>query len=106
MLSTHKVQRNGPYLRIVIPDVLPPDWGALRQDVTRELEEGGIDRVTIVTPHFSYERNDREALIALFYDVSSEVDTCIEWRDPVPWTEDEDGRLGLAREGRPERVAV
>ena len=82
MLSTYEVLRNGPYVRVIIPEVLPPDWRALREEVGGELEDGGVDRVSIVTPHFSYDRTDREALIELLHDLAREgVSTCIEWRD-------------------------
>ena len=106
MLSTHEVHRNGPYLRVIIPDVLPPDWGALRKDVKNELDEGGVDRVTIVTPHFSYDQRDRASLISFFYDVSSGVDTCIEWRDRVSWTMDEDAVVGPSPMSRSDTVSV
>lgn len=82
VLATYEVKRNGPYLRVVIPEVMPPDWEALRRDLVGELEEGGVTRVSIVTPHFSYDRTDREALSTfLQYLADERVDTCIEWRD-------------------------
>jgi len=82
VLSTYEVKRDGPYLRVVIPEVLPPDWDALHRDLACELEEGGIERVSIVTPHFSYDRTDRDALTAfLQYLADEQVDICIEWRD-------------------------
>jgi len=91
MLSTYQLLRNGPYLRVVVPDVMPPDWGALRKDVLEELEEGGVDRVSIVTPHFFYDRADRESLMELFYDLYREgVAACIEWRDRAELTSGED----------------
>jgi hypothetical protein len=38
---------DGPYLRVVLPDVLPPDWEALRRDLEPEIEEG-VRHLTLV----------------------------------------------------------
>ena len=40
MMATHEVRRDGPYLQITLPDVLPADWGSLIHDVDVELEDG------------------------------------------------------------------
>jgi hypothetical protein len=50
MLDTHEVLRNGPYLRVTLPDALPPDWDALESDLDLELDEGVVLKATIVAP--------------------------------------------------------
>lgn len=51
MLETHELLRNGPYLRVMLPDILPPDWDALESDLDLELDEGVIGTATIVAPY-------------------------------------------------------
>ena len=51
MLETHELLRNGPYLRVMLPDVLPPDWDALESDLDLELDEGIVEKATIVAPY-------------------------------------------------------
>jgi hypothetical protein len=51
MLETHELLRNGPYLRVILPDVLPPDWDALESDLDLELDEGVVEKATIVAPY-------------------------------------------------------
>jgi hypothetical protein len=36
-------------LRVILPDLLPPDWDALETDLDFELEEH-VDQVTVVAP--------------------------------------------------------
>ena len=50
MLETHELLRNGPYLRVTLPEVLPPDWDSLETEVYLELSEGVVETATIVTP--------------------------------------------------------
>jgi hypothetical protein len=50
MLETHELLRNGPYLRVTLPEVLPPDWNALERDLDLELGEGVVEKATIVAP--------------------------------------------------------
>jgi len=39
--------QDGPYLQVVLPDVLPPDWDALRHGVESALDDGAT-RVTLI----------------------------------------------------------
>jgi hypothetical protein len=50
MLETHELLRNGPYLRVTLPEVLPPDWNSLERDLQLELDEGVVEKATIVAP--------------------------------------------------------
>jgi hypothetical protein len=49
MRSTTEITCDGPYLRVFLPDVLPPDWEALRRELEPELEEGasGVDAAIV-----------------------------------------------------------
>jgi hypothetical protein len=40
MRDAYELTRDGPYVRVVIPDVLPPDWDALAREVSDEVEDG------------------------------------------------------------------
>jgi hypothetical protein len=51
LLQSHEMVRKGPYLRVTLPDVSPPDWGALLRDLRIELDEG-VERATVITPRF------------------------------------------------------
>jgi hypothetical protein len=53
MLETHELLRNGPYLRVTLPDVLPPDWDALESDLDLELDDGVVLQAAIVAPSFA-----------------------------------------------------
>jgi hypothetical protein len=44
---TTEISRDGPYIRVLLRDVLPPDWQALRRALEAELEEGA-NRVHLV----------------------------------------------------------
>jgi len=50
MLETHELLRNGPYLRVTLPEVLPPDWNSLESDLDLEFGEGVVEKATIVAP--------------------------------------------------------
>lgn len=40
MRYTSEISRDGPYIRVLLPDVLPPDWEAIRRELKQELDEG------------------------------------------------------------------
>jgi hypothetical protein len=40
MRDTYELTRDGPYVRIVLPDVLPPDWDALEREIGEEVDDG------------------------------------------------------------------
>jgi hypothetical protein len=55
--TSTRITSDGPYLHVLLRDVLPPDWEALRRDLEPEIEEGAthvtfaLARSTAVTPH-------------------------------------------------------
>jgi hypothetical protein len=40
MRDAYELTRDGPYVRVVLPDVLPPDWDALERDLADEVDDG------------------------------------------------------------------
>jgi len=40
MRDAYELTRDGPYVRVVLPDVLPPDWDALEREVFDEVDDG------------------------------------------------------------------
>ncbi len=63
MLETHELLRNGPYLRVMLPDVLPPDCDALERDLDLELGEGVVEKATIVAPYCAPPRLTVDAVL-------------------------------------------
>jgi hypothetical protein len=61
MIATHEVRRDGPYLQITLPEVLPPCWGSLIQDVDVELEDGA-ERAFINIPGAGLGTDDERRL--------------------------------------------
>ena len=61
MFESYELRRNGPYLRVILPDVLPPDWTALARDL--ELDEG-VKSATLVTPHIDVADGDLDRILA------------------------------------------
>ncbi len=61
MMAIHEVRRDGPYLQITLPDVLPPFWGSLIHDVDVELEDG-VERAFINIPGASLGTDDERRL--------------------------------------------
>ena len=64
MSDTYELRRNGPYLRVILPDVLPPDWSILARDLELEVVEG-VETATIVTPHIDAVNGDLDRLLQL-----------------------------------------
>lgn len=40
MQTTNVITSDGPYLHVLLRDVVPPDWEELRQDLEPEINEG------------------------------------------------------------------
>ena len=79
MQSAYEINHDGPYLRIVLPDYLPPDWGALSQEVAFECDEP-VTRATVVSPHM-HTGSDSDALHQLVQRLErSGADVFVQWR--------------------------
>ena len=78
MFDEFTIQRNGPYLHVILPD-LELDWAGVWRAVELELEEG-IELVEVIAP--SYE--DDESLDGVRELVSKleeqGVDAIVEWQ--------------------------
>ena len=64
MFESYELRRNGPYLRVILPDVLPPDWTALSRDLELELDEG-VETATLVTPQIDAVGGDLDRILQL-----------------------------------------
>ena len=40
MRTNSRITTDGPYLHVLLPDAVPPDWEALRRDLDPEIDEG------------------------------------------------------------------
>jgi hypothetical protein len=43
----HELLRDGPQVRVVLPDVLPPDWDSIKREIEREIDDGA-ERVMVM----------------------------------------------------------
>ena len=56
MPTTSSITSDGPYLHVLLRDLVPPDWEALRRELEPEIEEGAtlvtfaLARTAAVTP--------------------------------------------------------
>jgi len=48
MRDAYELTRDGPYVRVVLPDVLPPDWDALERDLADEVDDGATRVMVMV----------------------------------------------------------
>jgi hypothetical protein len=48
MRDTYELTRDGPYVRVVLPDVLPPDWDALEREIDDEIDDGAT-RIVVMS---------------------------------------------------------
>ena len=64
MSEACELMRNGPYLRVTLPDVLPPDWAALLRDLRQEASEG-VERVTVVAAAIDLTGDEGERVLGL-----------------------------------------
>jgi hypothetical protein len=75
------LQANGPYLRVVLPDLVP-DWNEVWSAIDVELEDG-IQRIELVTPEYRNDQSEdglRRLIVRL---VASGVTTYLERVEPV-----------------------
>jgi hypothetical protein len=64
MHATGTIRTDGPYLHVQLPDVIPPDWDALRHELEPEIDEG-VTRVTFVLGQHAGVKPDDQELLAL-----------------------------------------
>jgi hypothetical protein len=70
-----ELMQDGPYLQVVLPDVVPPDWDALRRDVESAIDDGAT-RVTVIASNcvgFETDDDGLEAMVNSLKDEGVEV---------------------------------
>jgi hypothetical protein len=70
-----ELMQDGPYLQVVLPDVVPPDWDALRRDVEFAIDEGATRVTVIASDRVGVETDDDrlEAMVDSLKDEGVEV---------------------------------
>jgi DNA-binding LacI/PurR family transcriptional regulator len=70
-----ELMQDGPYLQVVLPDVVPPDWDALRRDVEFAIDEGATRVTVIASDRVGVETDDDrlEAMLDTLRDEGVEV---------------------------------
>lgn len=71
MRYTSEISHDGPYVRVLLPDVLPPDWDALRRQLDPELDEGA-SRVMLIIGECAGFAPDDPALLQLIRGLQEE----------------------------------
>ncbi len=83
MRCMSEITRDGPYLRVLLPDLLPPDWDALRRELDWEMEEGATD-VTFVVGDGYHEEDVASAFTSVLASLADQgVATFVV--DPTAW---------------------
>jgi hypothetical protein len=81
MRDRYELTRDGPYVRIVLPDVLPPDWDVLEGEIDEEVQDGAA-RVMVVAADERTLDTHGERLTVLLAELEAEgVDTVVVWQD-------------------------
>jgi hypothetical protein len=81
MRDRYELTRDGPYVRIVLPDVLPPDWDVLEREIDEEVQDGAA-RVMVVAADERTLDTHGERLTELLAELEAEgVDTVVVWQD-------------------------
>jgi hypothetical protein len=75
--------QDGPYLQVVLQDVVPPDWDALRRDVDSAIDDG-VTRVRVIASDRVGVEPDDDRLEAM-----------------VDWLKDEGLEVAVLRQGEP-----
>jgi hypothetical protein len=81
MRDAYELTRDGPYVRVVLPDVLPPDWDALERDVADEVDDGAA-RVMVMAGDARTLDTHGERLAELVGGLrAGGVDAIVVWQD-------------------------
>jgi hypothetical protein len=81
MRDTYELTRDGPYLRVVLPDVLPPDWDTLEGEIDEEVEDGAA-RVMVMAGDAGTLDTHRDRLGAIVDDLARRgVDLVVVWQE-------------------------
>jgi len=84
MRDAYELTRDGPYVRVVLPDVLPPDWDALEREIGDEVEDGAT-RVMVMAGDAGSLDTHRERLSVLARGLEDQgIDAVIIWQEIEP----------------------
>jgi hypothetical protein len=79
MGSTYEITHDGPYMRIVLPDFLPPHWESLRREVAFECDEP-VTRAVVVAPETMTTSGVCELDLVIELLEGAGADVFVEWR--------------------------
>jgi hypothetical protein len=81
MRDGYELTRDGPYVRVVLPDVLPPDWDALERELAEEIEDGAT-RIMLMAGDAGTLDTHGERLTMLVSELEAEgVAALVVWQD-------------------------
>jgi hypothetical protein len=81
MRDRYELTCDGPYVRVVLPDVLPPDWNALEREIDEEVEDGATKVMVMAADERTLDTHV-ERLSALVSQLRADgIDTVVVWQD-------------------------
>jgi hypothetical protein len=84
MQDAYELTRDGPYVRVVLPDVLPPDWDALEHEIAVEVDDGA-NRIMVMAGDAGTLDTHRDRLDVLVGALAAEgVDAVVVWQGDEP----------------------
>jgi hypothetical protein len=84
MRDHYELTCDGPYIRIVLPDVLPPDWDALEREIDEEVEDGATKVMVMAADERTLDTHG-ERLSALVTQLrADDVDVVVVRQDDQP----------------------
>ena len=82
MRFDHEVVRDGPRIRVVLPDVLPPDWDGVEHHLRSEIDDGATPVLPVCAAAFNGRDEADDRLIMLTESFAGEgIDTVVIWSD-------------------------
>jgi hypothetical protein len=84
MRDAYELTRDGPYVRIVLPDVLPSDWDALEREIGDEVDDGAT-RVMVMAGDGGTLDTHGDRLTVLVRRLEDQgVETVVVWQEIEP----------------------
>jgi hypothetical protein len=81
MTFDYELVRDGPHVRVVLPDVVPPDWDGLERDLRSEIEDGAT-QIVVCDGAFDGPEEADDRLITLIESLADEgIDAVAIWHD-------------------------
>lgn len=84
MRDRYELTCDGPYVRVVLPDVLPPDWDTLEREIDEEVEDGATKVMVMAADERTLDTHG-ERLRALVSQLRAQgIDTVVVWQEDEP----------------------